>query len=45
MQLSDEPLLDDIMMKLEQNDYRVSIAIESIVLSRQFREIRANNGP
>lgn len=45
VKLSDEPLLDDIMVKLEQNNYRVGIAIQSIVLSRQFCEIRANRGP
>jgi hypothetical protein len=40
VQLSDEPLLDEIQQKLEKNGYRVSIAIEMIVRSPQFREIR-----
>ncbi|HWE36728.1 MAG TPA: DUF1592 domain-containing protein [Isosphaeraceae bacterium] len=40
VQLSDEPLLDELKTKLEANDYRFSVAIETIVLSRQFREIR-----
>jgi len=38
--LSDEPLLADMQRKLETNDYRFSVAIEMIVTSRQFREIR-----
>jgi len=45
VQLSDEPLLDDMMTKLPPNDYRISIAVEAIVMSRQFREIRANEEP
>lgn len=40
--LSDQPLLDQIYADLQQNDYRVQIAIERIVLSPQFREIRGN---
>lgn len=40
VQLSDKPLLDDILIQLKRNDYRVSTAIERIVLSPQFREIR-----
>ena len=40
VQLSDEPLLADMLRKLETNDYRFSIAVEMIVTSRQFREIR-----
>ena len=43
VQLSDEPLLAEIQAKLAANQYRVSIAIESIVLSRQFREIRGRD--
>jgi Protein of unknown function (DUF1592)/Protein of unknown function (DUF1588)/Protein of unknown function (DUF1585)/Protein of unknown function (DUF1587)/Protein of unknown function (DUF1595)/Planctomycete cytochrome C len=42
-QLSDEPLLAEIQAKLAANQYRVSIAIESIVQSRQFREIRGRD--
>jgi hypothetical protein len=42
-QLSDEPLLAEMQAKLAANQYRVSIAIESIVLSRQFREIRGRD--
>ena len=40
VQLSDEPLLDDIQAKLAANGHRVHVAIEVIVSSRQFREIR-----
>ena len=38
--LSDEPLLNEINQQLSQHDHRVSIAIEAIVRSPQFREIR-----
>jgi mono/diheme cytochrome c family protein len=40
VQLSDDPLLDEMTTTLEQNQYKVLSAIEAIVLSRQFREIR-----
>jgi len=40
VQLSDKPLLDEMLVQLQSNDYRVSTAIEQIVLSPQFREIR-----
>jgi hypothetical protein len=39
-QLSDEPLLNEIEAKLAKRNYRLTVVIESIVLSRQFREIR-----
>ena len=42
VQLSDEPLLDDIYAALAENDFRVHVAIEKIVLSPQFRQIRGN---
>jgi len=38
--LSDEPLLDDMQAALMKNDYRMSVAFEKIVTSKQFREIR-----
>jgi len=41
--LSDEPLLAEMQAKLAANQYRVSIAIEGIVHSRQFREIRGRD--
>jgi hypothetical protein len=40
VQLSDETLLAQIQQHMKANDYRVSAAIETIVLSRPFREIR-----
>ncbi|HXU77303.1 MAG TPA: DUF1592 domain-containing protein, partial [Methylomirabilota bacterium] len=40
VQLSDEPLLKEMREKLTANDYRIDAAVEIIVLSRQFREIR-----
>lgn len=40
VQLSDEPLLEEMQAELKANDDRVSAAIEAIVRSRQFREIR-----
>ncbi|MFT4589521.1 MAG: hypothetical protein ACI8QF_003636, partial [Limisphaerales bacterium] len=42
VQLSDEPLLKEIALALEENDHRFSVAVEKIVLSKQFREIRGN---
>lgn len=41
IQLSDEPLLDEMQTKLKSNDYRVWSAVEAIVLSDQFRKIRS----
>lgn len=40
VQLSDEPLLAEMLQSLEQNDYRISAALTRIVLSPQFRSIR-----
>lgn len=40
IQLSDQPLLNQIQEQLEQNGYRFSVAVDLIVRSRQFREIR-----
>jgi hypothetical protein len=40
VQLSDEPLLREMCDALAANDYRVHVAIEYLVRSRQFREIR-----
>lgn len=40
--LSDEPLLEEMQQRLKANDYRVSAAIQAIVLSDQFRKIRAD---
>ena len=40
VQLSDEPLLTKMQDDLKARNYRISAAIEAIVLSKQFREIR-----
>jgi hypothetical protein len=40
VQLSDEPLLEEILAKLAANGHRVHVAIEAIVSSPQFRDIR-----
>jgi Protein of unknown function (DUF1585)/Protein of unknown function (DUF1588) len=42
IQLSDEPLLDDIQEQLKANGYRITLALEAIVRSQQFREIRGS---
>jgi hypothetical protein len=39
--LSDRPLVARMQQALEQNEFRFSAAIEEIVKSKQFREIRA----
>jgi hypothetical protein len=38
--LSDAPLISEMRDQLKKNDYKVSAAIEMIVRSQQFREIR-----
>jgi hypothetical protein len=43
IRLSDEPLLDEMGKALAEDDYRVSVAVEKIVLSPQFREIRGRD--
>jgi len=40
VQLSDQPLMNDLLKQLETDDYRISAAIQAIVLSPQFRRIR-----
>jgi hypothetical protein len=40
VQLSDSPLITEMGKQLEANDHRVSAAVETIVQSKQFREIR-----
>lgn len=40
LQLSDEPLLDEMMQKLKADGYRFHTAVETIVMSKQFRMIR-----
>lgn len=43
VQLSDEPLLDEMMNQLAANEYRFSTAVETIILSDQFRMIRGRD--
>jgi hypothetical protein len=40
VQLSDEPLLEEVQRRLEKDGHRVGAAVEAIVRSRQFREVR-----
>ena len=42
-QLSDDMLLTDMKTALKANDYRFGSAVEAIVRSRQFREIRGRD--
>jgi hypothetical protein len=43
VQLSDAPLLTEMQQQLEQHEYRFSVAVDTIVRSRQFREIRGKD--
>ncbi|MBC8115144.1 MAG: DUF1585 domain-containing protein, partial [Candidatus Saccharimonas sp.] len=45
IQLSDEPLLTEMQQKLAKHDYRFSVAVETIIASPQFREIRGGQHP
>jgi hypothetical protein len=40
VQLSDDPLLTEMQSNLAANDYKMDVAVETIVRSKQFREIR-----
>ena len=40
VQLSDDPLLTEMQSNLAANDYKMGVAVETIVRSKQFREIR-----
>jgi hypothetical protein len=40
VQLSDEPLLTEMQQTLKANEYKIMSALETIIRSRQFREIR-----
>ena len=40
LQLSDRPLVDEMLKRLAGKNYRFSVAVETIVTSRQFRMIR-----
>jgi hypothetical protein len=43
VQLSDEPLLEEMQSKLKADGYKIHTAVEAIVLSPQFREIRGRD--
>jgi hypothetical protein len=43
IQLSDRPLLDEMRQRLEKENYRVTAALDALVRSRQFREIRGRD--
>ena len=43
LKLSDQPLVTELLQRLARNDYRFSVAVETIVRSRQFREIRGRD--
>ncbi len=45
LQLSDEPLLEEMKARLEADDYRFHTAIEAIITSPQFLEIRGRDMP
>jgi hypothetical protein len=40
VRLSDEPLLEEMQQRLARNEYRFGTAVETIVVSKQFRMIR-----
>jgi len=43
LQLSDRPLVDSMLARLAENDFRFSVAVETIALSQQFRMIRGKS--
>jgi mono/diheme cytochrome c family protein len=43
VQLSDEPLLAEMQSQLQSHDFRIAAAVETIVRSPQFREIRGRD--
>ena len=43
VRLSDEPLLDNMAVQLERDEFRIHTAIRLVVLSPQFREIRGSS--
>ena len=43
IQLSDRPLIDTMLARLAARDYRFTAAVETIVLSQQFRMIRGKS--
>ncbi len=45
LQLSDKPLVDTIIQELKDHDYKIHVAIDQIVTSKQFRYIRGRDFP
>ena len=43
VQLSDEPFLAEMQKRLAKNGFRFSVAVEAIVTSEQFRNIRGGD--
>jgi len=43
VQLSDEPLLDEMLKQLTANEHRVGLAVQMIVRSPQFHDIRGRD--
>lgn len=43
VQLSDKPLIDSMMQQLQKRDFRVTAAIEAVILSPQFRQVRGRD--
>jgi hypothetical protein len=43
VQLSDKPLIDSMIARLKADDYHVGDAIELIVRSPQFRQVRGRD--
>lgn len=43
VQLSDQPLIDRMVAELKQNEFRVGTAVELIVRSPQFQEVRGRD--
>jgi len=43
VQLSDKPLLESMQTQLAQNNYQIGIAIDLVVASPQFREVRGQD--
>ena len=43
IQLSDKPLLDEMLLREKANENKVGIAIDMIIRSAQFREVRGRD--
>ncbi|GEP45102.1 hypothetical protein BGE01nite_43930 [Brevifollis gellanilyticus] len=43
VQLSDKPLIETMITQLKANDFKITTALETILLSPQFREVRGRD--